>query len=137
MSHLHPQQLAAQVIGAVVERSGIDPARIDDVIWGTNMQVGKQASNVGRMGALLAGLPDTVGGVTMDRACGAGITSVSFATASIGSDNEDAIIAGGTEMMSYTNSLPLDGYHHANRDPALLEQHPLSHQGVAADAIAG
>ncbi len=137
LAHLHPQHLGATVLRALRERNGIETSHVDDVIWGTSMQIGKQAGDLGRMSALLAGYDPKVSGVTLDRYCGAGITTVSLAAASIMSGMEDLVIAGGTEMMSFTGSLPTTGLRLLDRDnPQLRAMHPQSNQGVCADAIA-
>ena len=143
LSHLHPQDLAATVLRAIKERNGLDTATVDDVIWSTSTQKGKQGGDLGRMAALAAGYDIKASGMTLDRFCGGGITSVNLATAAIMSGMEDCVIAGGTEMMSYTQVVaaaeanagmppPLMGSH----NPALDELHPQSHQGVCGDAIA-
>src|SRR5271163_3127859 len=104
LSEIHPQQLGATVLRALAERTGIDTADVDDIIWGTSAQVGPQGGDIGRMSALDAGYDVRASGVTLDRFCGSGITAVSMAAAQIRSGMEDLIIAGGTEMMSYITS---------------------------------
>ncbi|MDF2366684.1 acetyl-CoA C-acetyltransferase [Sneathiella sp.] len=138
LAHLHPQHLGATVLGALAERNDFDTADVDDIIWGTSTQVGKQGYDLGRMAALSAGYDIKASGMTLDRFCGSGITTVNLAAAQIMSGMEDLVIAGGTEMMSYTASIAdpnkpsmLDG---GNLD--LREMHPQSQQGVCADAIA-
>ena len=105
LAEIHPQQLAATVLKAIAERSRLDTADVDDIIWGTSTQRGKQSGDLGRMAALDAGYDVKASGVTLDRFCGSGITSVNLAAAMIMSGMEDVVIAGGTEMMSYTGSL--------------------------------
>ncbi|MDE2466143.1 MAG: acetyl-CoA C-acetyltransferase [Alphaproteobacteria bacterium] len=137
LAEIHPQRLAATVLRAIAERNNINTAEVDDVIWGTSTQRGKQGGDMGRMAALDAGYDIQVSGVTLDRFCGSGITTVSFAAGQIMGGMEDLVIAGGTEMMSYTASLPsgdVQGMGAGN--PHLDAQHPQSHQGVCADAIA-
>lgn len=137
LAHMHPQHLGATVLKAIAERNGLDTASIDDVIWSTSRQVDKQGSDLGRMAALDAGYDFKSSGVTLSRFCGGGITSVSLAAASIMSGMEDAIVAGGTEMMSYTNSLSNEGAGLLDAGNIRLRaRHPQSHQGVCADAIA-
>ncbi|MGE0485659.1 MAG: acetyl-CoA C-acetyltransferase [Gammaproteobacteria bacterium] len=138
LAHLHPQHLARTVLAALRERNGLDTATIDDIIWGTSTQRGKQGWDMARMAALDAGFDIKASGVTLDRYCGSGITSVSLAAAQVMSGMEDCLIAGGTEMMSYTASIAdpakppmLDG-----DNMHLRAQHPQSQQGVCADAIA-
>jgi acetyl-CoA C-acetyltransferase len=97
LSDIHPQHLGATVLSALRERTGIDTAEVDDIIWGTSAQVGEQTGDIGRMSALDAGYDVRASGVTLDRFCGSGITSVNMAAASIMSGAEDLVIAGGTE----------------------------------------
>jgi acetyl-CoA C-acetyltransferase len=137
ISSLHPQQLAATVMKALVDRTGIDSGDIDDVIWSTATQRGTQAHGLGRMAALDAGYDVTATGVTLDRFCGGGVTAVNFAAASIMAGMEDLIVAGGSEMMSYTGTLEPDGLGVSGGNPRLRRTHPQGHQGVCADAIAG
>jgi len=125
LAHIHPQQLAATALKAIAERNDLNTAEVDDIIWGTNSQVGKQGLDLGRMAALDADYSVKASGVTLDRFCGSGITSVSLAASQIMSGMEDLVIAGGTEMMSYTSSIA-----------DLRKKHPQSQQGVCADAIA-
>jgi acetyl-CoA C-acetyltransferase len=138
LSGLHPQHLGAQVLKALAERTGVNTADIDDVIWGTSAQLGTQSGDLGRMSALAAGYSVRTSGVTLDRFCGSGITSVGMAAASIMAGFEDLIVAGGTEMMS------LPGRRASNDGPMLMDagnvtlrrMHPQPHQGICADAIA-
>ena len=102
LAHLHPQHLAATVLAALAERNALNTGEIDDIIWSTSMQRGKQGGDLGRMAALDAGYDIKASGTTLDRFCGGGITSVSLAAAQIMSGMEDLLIAGGTEMMSLT-----------------------------------
>ena len=81
----HPQRLGATVLGAIAERNDLDTADVDDVIFGTSMQVGTQGGDLGRMAALDAGFDITASGVTLDRFCGSGITASNFAAASVAS----------------------------------------------------
>ncbi|MEH6828614.1 acetyl-CoA C-acetyltransferase [Parasphingorhabdus sp.] len=143
LSHLHPQHLAATVLKALKERNNLDTASVDDIIWSTSTQKGKQGGDMGRMAALAAGYDTKASGTTLDRFCGGGITSVNFATATVMSGMEDCVIAGGTEMMSYTTQVGAEeadagitplGMGSGN--PALDAIHPQSHQGVCGDAIA-
>src|SRR4051812_23538780 len=138
LAEFHPQHLAATVLKALAERNDLNTAEVDDIIWGTSTQRGKQGGDLGRMAALDAGYDIRASGMTLDRFCGSGITTVNLAAASIMSGMEDVVIAGGTEMMSYTAAT-------ADRtSPGLLDsgnlrlraRHPQSHQGVCADAIA-
>ena len=137
LSHIHPQQLAAVVLKAIAERSALETGEIDDVIWGTSTQVDKQGADLARMAALDAGYSVTSSGVTLDRFCGSGITAVNMAAASVMSNMENLVVAGGTEMMSYTATLPPLGNIVMDKgNERLRASHPQSHQGVCADAIA-
>jgi acetyl-CoA C-acetyltransferase len=140
LADIHPQQLAASVLSAMAKRNDLNTADVDDIIWGTSSQRGKQGGDLGRMAALDAGYDVKASGVTLDRFCGSGITSVNLGAAMIMSGMEDLVISGGTEMMSYTASsagertgppMLMDG-----GNMRLRAKHPQSHQGVCADAIA-
>ena len=96
----HAADLSAHVLRALVERTGIDPAVVDDVVWGCVQQVGQQSYNVGRMGVLAAGWPESVPAVTIDRQCGSSQQSVHFAAAGLVSGQYDVAVAGGVEIMS-------------------------------------
>lgn len=136
LAHLHPHHLGATVLRALTERNEFDTEDVDDIVWGTSNQKGKQASNLGRMAALLAGYDIRSSAVTLDRFCGSGITTVSIAGASIMSGMEDLCIAGGTEMMSSYGDVPAGSPFLDCDDLALREVHPQTHQGLCADAIA-
>jgi acetyl-CoA C-acetyltransferase len=137
LARIHPQQLAATVLKALAARTGIDTAEVDDIVWGTAAQVGAQGGDLGRMAALDAGYSVKSSGVTLDRFCGSGITTVNMAAASIMAGFEDLVIAGGTEMMSMPNRRGGNGPPVMdNGNLRLRAQHPQSHQGVCADAIA-
>ena len=139
LADLHPQLLGATVLKALQKRNDIKTDEVDDIIWGTSSQRGKQGGDLGRMSALYAGYDVKASGVTLDRFCGSGITTVNFATGMIASGLEDLVIAGGCEMMSYTASSA-----NPNAGPMLMDagneelrkMHPQSHQGVCGDAIA-
>jgi acetyl-CoA C-acetyltransferase len=136
LAHLHPQHLGAAVLKALAERNQLATEEVDDVIWGTSTQVDKQGADLGRMAALSAGYNTVSSGVTLDRFCGSGITTVNLASAAVMSGMEDLIVAGGTEMMSYTASLPHGSPFMDRGNEQLRALHPQSHQGVCADAIA-
>lgn len=138
LADIHPQQLAASVLKAIAERNNLKTAEVDDVIWGTSSQRGKQGMDIARMALLDAGYDTRASGVTLDRFCGSGITSVNLAAAQIMSGMEDVVIAGGTEMMSYTATLadPKNPQYMDAGNMRLRARHPQSHQGVCADAIA-
>ncbi len=135
LAHLHPSYLGSTVLKAIVERNGLDSREIDDVIFGTSSQVGKQSCDLGRMAALNAGFDPVVSGVTLDRFCGSGITSVNLAAGQLKAGFEDCIVAGGAEMMSFTATLNMPPILDADNFD-LRAMHPQSQQGVCADAIA-
>ena len=100
LASVRPDDLAALVIRAVVERSGIDPALIEDVILGCANQAGEDNRNVARMSALLAGLPVEVAGQTVNRLCGSGLQAINTAAHAIGAGDGDVFVAGGVESMT-------------------------------------
>ncbi len=100
LAGVRADDLAARVIGSLVERTGLDPERIDDIVMGAANQAGEDNRNVARMGALLAGLPPTVPGYTVNRLCASGLQAVASAAASIRSGAADIILAGGAESMT-------------------------------------
>ncbi|MGZ8273934.1 MAG: acetyl-CoA C-acetyltransferase [Burkholderiaceae bacterium] len=100
LSGWHPVDLAAQVLNGILDRTGVDPARIDDVILGCVMQVGEQAVNVGRNAVLASKLPDAVPGTTIDRQCGSSQQALHFAAQAVMAGSMDLVIAGGVESMT-------------------------------------
>jgi acetyl-CoA C-acetyltransferase len=143
LADMHPQHLAAAVLKAIAERNGLNTATVDDIIWSTSSQKGKQGGDLGRMAALDAGYDIRSSGTTLDRFCGGGITTVNLAAASVMSGMEDCVIAGGTEMMSLTASMAqeeraagLPTFMMGSGNARLQAHHPQSHQGVCGDAIA-
>ena len=100
LSGLHPVALSAHVLNALVTRTGLDPAVVDDVVWGCVGQVGEQAFDIARTSVLAAGWPETVTGVTVDRQCGSSQQAVHFAAAGLIAGHYDVVVAGGVESMS-------------------------------------
>ncbi|MFF3445851.1 thiolase family protein [Streptomyces sp. NPDC002667] len=101
LSSVRPDDLAAHVIrGLVAEVPTLDPARVDDVYWGAANQAGEDNRNVARMAALLAGLPDSVPGATVNRLCASGLEAITTAARAIASGEADIVLAGGSESMS-------------------------------------
>ena len=100
LAQVHAVDASALVLNALVERVGIDPALVDDVIWGCVTQAGEQALNVGRYAVLSAGWPETVPATTVDRQCGSSQQSIHFAAAGVLSGQYEFAVAGGVEMMS-------------------------------------
>ena len=133
----HPQHLGATVLKAIAERNDLDTAEVGDIIFGTSSQRGRQSGDLARMAALEAGYDIRSSGVTLDRICGSGITSVNLAAMNIISVSEDLDIGGGDEMMSTfgEEGAPVSPFLD-NGNLTLRDVHPQPHQGVCADAIA-
>jgi len=133
----HPVDLAAHSVRALVERTGIDPAIVEDVIMGCVMQVGDQAVNVGRNAALAAGFPETVVGTSVDRQCGSSQQAAHFAAQGVMAGAYDVVIAAGIENMS---RVPMGASFIAGSQPfgpAMLQRYPnLVPQGISAELIA-
>ncbi|MDT7770268.1 MAG: acetyl-CoA acyltransferase, partial [Mycobacterium sp.] len=100
LSSMHAADLSALVLNELVQRAGIDPAIIDDVIWGCVSQVGDQSSNIGRYAVLAAGWPESIPGTTINRACGSSQQALDFAVQAVMSGQQDVVVAGGVEVMS-------------------------------------
>ena len=100
LAHIRPDDLAALVVGEAVARSGIDPALIDEVILGGANQAGEDNRNVARMAVLLAGLPQTIPGFTVNRLCASGMTAIATARQMIAVGDADVVVAGGVESMT-------------------------------------
>jgi len=135
----HPVDLMAQVLSALVQRTGVDTNLVEDVIIGCVSQVGEQSLNVGRNAALAAGFPETVPGTTVDRQCGSSQQAIHFAAQGVISGAYDVVIAGGVESMT---RVPL-GSSYAQGPGApfgsqMLRRYNngLVHQGISADLVA-
>ncbi len=100
LSQVHPADLGAHVLRAIVERTGIDAARVEDVIFGCVDTIGPQAGDIARTCWLAAGLPEEVPGTTIDRQCGSSQQAVHFAAQAVMSGTNDLIVAGGVQNMS-------------------------------------
>ncbi|MEV0605760.1 acetyl-CoA C-acyltransferase [Polymorphospora rubra] len=100
LAGVRPDDLAALVVGAAVERAGVDPAAVDEVILGAANQAGEDNRNVARMAVLLAGLPDTVAAYTVNRLCASGLTAVANAAQAVRTGDADIVVAGGVESMT-------------------------------------
>ncbi|MBA2476792.1 MAG: acetyl-CoA C-acyltransferase [Actinobacteria bacterium] len=151
LSGERPDDLAARAIEAAVERAGVDPAAIEDVYFGCANQAGEDNRNVARMAALLAGLPESVAGVTVNRLCASGLSAVVSACHAIAAGDGDLFVAGGVESMSraplvlakpdkafprgdqtvYDTTL---GWRFPN--PALAERFPLESMGETGENVA-
>ena len=119
LAGVRPDDLAATVLEAVVARSGIDPASIDDVIFGCANQAGEDNRNIARMALLIAGLPVEVAGQTVNRLCGSGLQAVASAAQAIAVGDADVVIAGGVESMSRAPLVtlkPESGFERGNRE---------------------
>jgi acetyl-CoA acyltransferase len=133
----HPVDLSAFVLQQVAARSGVDPALVEDVIWGCVSQTGEQAANVGRNAALAAGWPEDVVGVTIDRQCGSSQQAVHFAAAGVIAGHYDVVVAGGVESMSRVPMLvTLTQGPGIPFGPMLMERYDLVPQGISAELIA-
>ncbi|KAA0113098.1 thiolase family protein [Mycolicibacterium sp. P9-22] len=138
LSGVHPAELSAQVLNGLVQRAGIDPGLVDDVIWGCVMQAGEQALDIARTAVLTAGWPETVPGVTVDRQCGSSQQSLHFAVAGVVAGHYDVVVAGGVESMSRTpmgSSLANGGHPYPEAFRARYD-HQTPNQGVGAEMIA-
>src|SRR5215469_966178 len=100
LAGVHPVDLSAHVLRALAARTGLDPALVDDVVWGCVSQVGEQSWNVARSAVLAAGWPESVPGTTVDRQCGSSQQAVHFAAAAVISGQADLVVAGGVESMT-------------------------------------
>ncbi|MEV0596807.1 acetyl-CoA C-acetyltransferase [Nonomuraea cavernae] len=100
LSTVHPTDLAAHTLKALMERTGVDPAAVEDVIMGCVMQFGPQSMDIARNAWLSAGLPETTAGVTIDRQCGSSQQSIHFAAQGVMSGTQDLVVAAGVESMS-------------------------------------
>lgn len=133
----HPVDLLAQTLIALVKRTDLDPALIEDVIVGCVSQVGDQALNVARNAALAAGFPESVPGTTVDRQCGSSQQAIHFAAQGVISGAYDVAIAGGVESMT---RVPMGSSSQGGKPfgPMMIERynHKLVHQGISADLIA-
>jgi acetyl-CoA acyltransferase len=136
LAGVHPADLSALVLQALAERTGIDPALVDDVIWGCVSQVGEQTFDIARTAVLSAGWPESVPGTTVDRQCGSSQQAVHFAAAGVVSGQYDVAVAGGVEMMS---RVPMGSAVTANPLGArYVERYgsDFPNQGVGAEEIA-
>ena len=137
LSGVHPADLSAHVLTALAERAGIDPAVVDDVVWGCVGQAGEQTADIARTAVLAAGWPETVPGVTVDRQCGSSQQSVHFAAAGLIAGQYDVVVAGGVESMSRVpmgaSALGKDPY-----GPKFLARYDgvYPNQGIGAEMIA-
>ncbi|MBI3568686.1 MAG: thiolase family protein [Gemmatimonadetes bacterium] len=108
LSTCHPVDLSAAVLRAAVDKAGVDPKNVEDVLWGCAMPEGSQGLNTARLGVLRAGFPVAVSAATVNRFCSSGLQTIAMAAQSIATGMNDIVIAGGVEMMS---QVPMSGYH--------------------------
>ena len=142
LQNWHPVDLAAETLKALISRTGIDPAVIDDVIMGCVMQVGEQGVNIGRNAVLAAGWPDTIPGTTIDRQCGSSQQAAHFAAQGVIAGAYDVVVAAGVEVMSRVpmGSSMADGKFGFPFGPAVAARYEseggLVGQGISAELIA-
>ena len=133
----HPVDLSAVVVEELVRRTGVDPERVDDVIWGCVSQTGEQGLNVGRWVALAAGLPETVPGTSVDRQCGSSQQAVHFAAQGVMAGVYDVVIAGGVESMT---RVPMGSTMQQGPGfpfgPRIVGRYALVPQGLSAEMVA-
>jgi len=137
LARVHPTHLSADVLGVLVERAGIDPVLVDDVVWGCVHQVSEQTYNIARNAVIAAGWPESVPGTTVDRQCGSSQQAVHAAAAAIVSGQADIVVAGGVEAMSRVpmGSSLLDANPFGERFAARYDG-ALPHMGLGAEMIA-
>jgi acetyl-CoA acyltransferase len=138
LSGVHPVDLSAQVLNGLMTAAAVDPALVDDVIWGCVSQVGEQGVNVARNAALAAGFPEDVTGVTVDRQCGSSQQAAHFAAAGVIAGQYDVVIAGGVESMSRVPMMSNMAGGDGPFGPRMLERYEygLVPQGISAEIIA-
>src|SRR3954470_7381183 len=132
LASIRGDELAAQVLNALVARHDLDPAEIEDVQLGCVTQIAEQGWNLGRMVPLVAGWPDTVCGTTVDRQCGSSMQCAFNAAAAISAGQLDLVVAAGVEMMS---RVPM-GSNGGDLSPLLHERYDVVHQGISAEVLA-
>jgi acetyl-CoA acyltransferase len=134
LTRLRPDDMAAQVIAALVERAGIDPATLEDVIMGCAMPEGEQGLNIARLAAFLAKLPDTVAGTTVNRFCGSSMQSIHMAAGAIEMNAGEAFICAGVESMT---RVPMAGFN-PSPNPRLVKEYPQAYisMGQTAENLA-
>jgi acetyl-CoA acetyltransferase family protein len=148
---VRPDDLAATVIAAAVERAGVDPGEIEDVYFGAANQAGEDNRNVARMAVLLAGLPESVAGVTLNRLCASGLSAVVSACHAVAAGDGDLFVAGGVESMTrapLVMAKPDEGFPRGNRtvydttlgwrfpNPRMEEMFPLESMGETGENVA-
>jgi acetyl-CoA acetyltransferase family protein len=135
---VHPSTLLAKTYSEVVDRAGIDPSEVEDVVAGCVQQFGEQGMNIGRNAWLEAGLPIETAATTVDRQCGSSQQAVNFAAALVASGVHDVVIGGGVEHMghiSFGDGMKVMSEHGAAYSPQLMEKYNLIPQGLSAEMI--
>lgn len=134
LANTRPEDLAALVMSEAVKRAGIEPALVEDVVFGCAIPEAEQGLNVARLAALQAGFPDSVGGVTVNRFCSSGLQTIAMAAAAIQTGQFDIVLAGGIESMSF---VPMSG-HNPSPNPSLVDKRPEAYisMGLTAENVA-
>jgi acetyl-CoA acyltransferase len=137
LSEQHAADLSALVLNELAQRTGVDPAVIDDVVWGCVSQVGDQSSNIGRYAVLAAGWPEHIPGTTVNRACGSSQQALDFAVQAVMSGQQDVVVAGGVEVMSRVplGSARATGMPYGPKVLARYDDFSFN-QGISAELIA-
>ena len=137
LSEQHAADLSALVLNELAERTGVDPAVVDDVVWGCVSQVGDQSSNIGRYAVLAAGWPEHIPGTTVNRACGSSQQALDFAVQAVMSGQQDVVVAGGVEVMSRVplGSARATGMPYGPKVLARYDDFSFN-QGISAELIA-
>ncbi len=135
LAETHPQELMATCLRALAERNPVELLDVDDVVVGCVNQAGDQGACIGRMSVLLAGWPQEVTGVSLNRFCGSGLQGVNFAAMGVLSGQQDLVVGGGVESMS-RQPLGSDGAGLDGNNPDLRARHAMVPQGISADLIA-
>ncbi|MBB6099214.1 acetyl-CoA acyltransferase [Deinobacterium chartae] len=134
LANTRPDDLAALALEAAVKRAGIDGALVEDVLMGCAIPEAEQGLNIARLAGLRAGLPDQVGGVTINRFCASGLQTIAMAAAAIQTGMNDVLLAGGVESMS---AVPMSG-HNPRPNPTLMDTRPGAYisMGLTAENVA-
>ncbi|ACO46694.1 thiolase family protein [Deinococcus deserti] len=130
LANTRPDDLAALVLNEAVKRAGVDASIVEDVYLGCAIPEAEQGLNVARMAALRAGMPDSVGGVTINRFCSSGLQTIAMAAAAIQTGQADVMLAGGVESMSF---VPMTG-HNPSPNPDLVDDRPGAYIGMGLTA---
>ncbi|HWM51395.1 MAG TPA: beta-ketoacyl synthase N-terminal-like domain-containing protein, partial [Thermoplasmata archaeon] len=127
-----PDDLAAFALRGLVDRAGIQPKIVEDVVMGCVTQIDEQGLNIGRIAPLIAGFPETVPGTSVNRMCASGLQALNFASMEVMTGQADVVVAAGVESMSRV-AISSDG---GVLSPKLLEKYEIVPQGISADLVA-